>query len=222
MTDRHQGRVGTARGGLGLRSTVALAFAGGAFLLSAVLSLGTYLVAQEYLVSQRERGATGAAYADASYVREGLLSGDRPVSDVLGEVAPPAGSTLFVELDGDWYSTSLSLDDEAVPSEIKTLVEPGGCRSGLDQHRRRAGRGGRPAVASPGQRVVLRADRDGGARSDARDHRRRALRLRGAHRAGRGGPRELGRPTGARAAEHDRRDRRADRGRGSWNASAAD
>ena len=130
MTDHRLGRVGRTRRGLGLRSTVALAFAGGAFVLSAVLSLGTYLVAQEYLVGQRERGATGAAFVDASYVREGLLNGDRQVSDVLGEVSPPAESTLFVELDGAWYSTSLSLDSEVVPADVEQLVGQGNAAVG--------------------------------------------------------------------------------------------
>ena len=125
MIDRRPGRTGGTRRGLGLRSTVALSFAGGAFLLSAVLSLGTYLVAQGYLVSQREGGATGAAFVDASYVREGLLRGDRPVSDVLGELSLPADSTLFLELDDEWYSTSLSLDSEVVPTEIAKLVDDG-------------------------------------------------------------------------------------------------
>ena len=90
MTDPHPSRWERVRRTFGLRSTVALSFACGALLLSAVLSLGTYLVAKEYLVSQRERGARAATFVDASYVRDGLLGSHRPVSDVLGEVAPPA------------------------------------------------------------------------------------------------------------------------------------
>ena len=110
---------------LGLRSAVTLSFAGGALLLSAVLSIGTYLVARDYLVEQRERSATGQAFADASYVRAGLLTESKPVSDVLGEVSPPADATVFVRQAGEWYSSSLILASDVVPPSLQSAVAAG-------------------------------------------------------------------------------------------------
>ena len=73
-----------------LRRTITLAFAVGGLLLAGVMSLGTYLTARDYLVDQRENVARQQAFADASFVRDGLLTEARPVSEVLG-AASPAG-----------------------------------------------------------------------------------------------------------------------------------
>lgn len=73
-----------------------LSFAVGAMLLSTVMALGTYLAARNYLVDERERAAVRQAFADASYVRDGLLTSGIEVSDVLGRVSPAADSTVIV------------------------------------------------------------------------------------------------------------------------------
>jgi two-component system, OmpR family, sensor histidine kinase MtrB len=110
---------------LGLRTTVTLSFSAGALLLSLVLSLGTYLVARQSLVDQRERTATAQAFADASAVRDGLLTRGVRVSDVLGTVSPPANSTILVRRGGRWFSTSLQGGAEAVPGPLRDSVGNG-------------------------------------------------------------------------------------------------
>lgn len=110
-----------------------LNFAGGALLLSAVLSIGTYLVARDYLVDQRERAATGQAFADASYVRAGLLTASTPVSEVLGEVSPPADAAVFLRRDGEWYSSSLTLPSDVVPVSLQDAVAAGDAGVGWTQ-----------------------------------------------------------------------------------------
>lgn len=57
-------------------------------------------------------------------MRDGLLT-DRPVSEVLGEVSPPADATVFVHIDEDWYSTSLSVASDVVPVAVQDLVVAG-------------------------------------------------------------------------------------------------
>ena len=54
----------------GLRGTVTASFALGALIVSALLSVGTYLTARHYLMDQRQATALRQSYADASFVVE--------------------------------------------------------------------------------------------------------------------------------------------------------
>ncbi len=110
---------------LGLRATVTLSFAAGALVLSAVLSIGTYLVARDYLVEQREQAALGQGFADASYVRDGLLTAGKPVSEVLGEVSPPSDTVVLVRRGDEWFSSSLTIGSDAVPATLQEEVAGG-------------------------------------------------------------------------------------------------
>ncbi len=109
----------------GLRTGVTTAFAAGALLLSVVLAVGTYLVVRHYLIQQRESTAMRQAFADASYVRDGLLTSGARVSDVLGDVAAPADSDIVVRRGGRWFSSSLQSDPGAVPAGARTTVADG-------------------------------------------------------------------------------------------------
>jgi signal transduction histidine kinase len=115
---------------LGLRATVTLSFAAGGLVLSTLLSVGTYFVARQYLLDQREKAALGQGFADAAFVRDGLLTAGRPVSDVLGTVSPPADSVVFVRRGGEWYSTSLTARSESVPAPLMDHVAGGGAAVG--------------------------------------------------------------------------------------------
>jgi two-component system, OmpR family, sensor histidine kinase MtrB len=110
---------------LGLRGTVTLSFAAGGLALSTLLSVGTYLVARSYLVEQRQQAAIGQAFADASFVRDGLLTAGRPVGEVLGTTSPPADAVVFVRSGGEWFSTSLTQRSDVVPSSLQEAVEGG-------------------------------------------------------------------------------------------------
>ncbi|MFP5347689.1 MAG: ATP-binding protein [Actinomycetes bacterium] len=110
---------------LGLRGTVTLSFAAGALVLTTLLSVGTYLVARSYLVEQRQQAAVGQAFADASFVRDGLLTAGRPVSEVLGTTSPPADAVVFVRRGGEWFSTSLTMQSSTVPAALREQVEAG-------------------------------------------------------------------------------------------------
>ncbi|MFC6007363.1 HAMP domain-containing sensor histidine kinase [Angustibacter luteus] len=109
----------------GLRASVTVAFTGGALILSAVLAAGTYFVARHYLVDQRERTATRQAFADASFVRDGLLTSGAQVSDVLGDVAPPSDTDIVVHRGGRWFSSSLQADARAIPASAQQAVAHG-------------------------------------------------------------------------------------------------
>ena len=109
----------------GLRRTITSAFAVGGLLLAGVMSLGTYVTAREYLVDQRENVARQQAFADASFVRNGMLTETRPVSEVLGAASPPADSRIFVRRDDEWFSTSLTQTRDVVPVEVREAVAEG-------------------------------------------------------------------------------------------------
>jgi signal transduction histidine kinase len=102
-----------------------VSFAAGALLLSVVLAAGTFFVVRHYLIDQRERTATRQAFADASYVRDGLLTSGAQVSDVLGDVAPPADTDIVVHRYGRWFSSSLQSDTHDVPESVRRTVEAG-------------------------------------------------------------------------------------------------
>jgi len=115
---------------LGLRSTVTLSFAAGALALSTVLALGTYLVARHYLIEQRERTAVSQAFADASYVRDGLLTSGARESDVLGSISASAGSEIVLHRRGQRFSSSLSEGEDGVPADVATHVDAGSAALG--------------------------------------------------------------------------------------------
>lgn len=102
-----------------------LSFAVGAMLLSTVMALGTYLAARNYLVDERERAAVRQAFADASYVRDGLLTSGIEVSDVLGRVSPAADSTVIVRRADRWFSSSLQQGEGDVPPSLLHAVDDG-------------------------------------------------------------------------------------------------
>lgn len=106
----------------GLRTTITVSFALGALLLSTTMALGTYLTAHNYLVHLRERSATRQAFADASYVRNGLLTSGAKVSDVLDSVSTPTGGAIVVHRGDRWFSSSPQVDQDNVPKELRSAV----------------------------------------------------------------------------------------------------
>ena len=110
---------------LGLRTSITLSFAGGALLLAVTMSLGTHLVARDYLVEQRERTAERQAFVNASYVRDGLLTAGADVSEVLGSTSPPQSSVLLVRRGEDWFSSALDIGSSALPRGLRDQVRSG-------------------------------------------------------------------------------------------------
>lgn len=110
---------------MGLRSSVTAAFALGALLVSVALSLGTYVSARHLLLEQRERTALRQAYADAALVRDGLATSGTAVSEALGSVTPPAGASMYVHRDGQWYSSSLDQSGETLTDVVRSAVDKG-------------------------------------------------------------------------------------------------
>ena len=115
---------------MGLRSSVTLAFALGALSLSAALALGTYFSARHYLIDQREHTALGQAFTDAALVRDDLLSSGAEVSEVLGDVAQPAGTTILLRRGDQWYSSSLDDSAALATRAVRDIVVSGSAAVG--------------------------------------------------------------------------------------------
>ncbi|HEX7189556.1 MAG TPA: HAMP domain-containing sensor histidine kinase [Actinomycetes bacterium] len=110
---------------LGLRTTITASFALGALLLSVSMALGTYLLARNYLVDQRERTASRQAFTHASSVRDGLLTSGARVSDVLGALSLPSDGTVVVRRDDTWFSSSLDIGEDDIPAELREMAADG-------------------------------------------------------------------------------------------------
>jgi len=121
----------------GLRGTVTASFALGALIVSTLFAVGTYLTARHYLMDQRQATALRQAYADASFVLDGLLGRDARIPDVLTSVKPAADSELIVRKDDRWYSSSLARGPQSIPAEVQ-----GGVVDAREAYRRSTDRPG--------------------------------------------------------------------------------
>lgn len=109
----------------GLRARITSVFAVGALLLAVTMALGTYFTARNYLIAQREQVAMRQAFADASYMRDGLLTSGTEMSSVLGAVSPPADATVVVQREGRWFSSTLDVGEGEVPAGLREAVSRG-------------------------------------------------------------------------------------------------
>ncbi|MEV4703178.1 HAMP domain-containing sensor histidine kinase [Actinoplanes sp. NPDC049316] len=112
---------------IGLRTRVSAAFAVGALLLSACISMVSYELARSTLIHERERTAVRATYFDATVVDAGLPGGrTADVGEVLRSLDPGADRYVLLHRDGQWYSRSAdSTAGAAVPAALQEMTGDG-------------------------------------------------------------------------------------------------
>ncbi|WP_433796948.1 ATP-binding protein [Actinoplanes sp. CA-252034] len=126
---------------IGLRARVSAAFALGALILSACISLVSYESVRSTLFAERERTAVRATYYDASVVDAGLAGPAPDVLEVLGALDTGTDRFVLLHLDGRWHSRSADRAvDTAVPPGLQELTASG--EAGAQRIRR----DGRPAL----------------------------------------------------------------------------
>ena len=108
-----------------LRTRVTLAFAIGALLLSAGLSVLTYGLARSYLVRQRETSGLRQTYANAQLVRTALASPDSDIPRLLDSLQQPARSSPLLRHGATWYRTTDGAGPEVLPRAMLTIVGAG-------------------------------------------------------------------------------------------------
>lgn len=107
---------------LGLRARVTLTFAIGAFSLSAVMAGITYFTARQTFLSERQSAAQRQAFANAALIQNALRSPVTQVNQLIESVDTLPGSRSVLRTGGQWYATSISVGQSAIPSAERALV----------------------------------------------------------------------------------------------------
>ncbi|MEV6286191.1 HAMP domain-containing sensor histidine kinase [Kribbella sp. NPDC051770] len=110
---------------LGLRHRIVIAFALVALLVSTVFAVSTYALARGYLLGQRERVVEHQALADAGFVQRRLETAGADVSAVLTAAGTPAGHTVVLKWQEQWYGSALDEGREAVPAALQAEAAAG-------------------------------------------------------------------------------------------------
>lgn len=110
---------------LRLSVRLAVTFGVGALLVSALLASSAYLLSRRFLAQEQEHAALRQAYFNAAVVRTGLQTASPDVPALLDLLPSGIGTNALIELDGRWYSTSLTISRDALPSTVKTPVLDG-------------------------------------------------------------------------------------------------
>jgi two-component system sensor histidine kinase MtrB len=110
---------------LGLRSRVTVTFGLGALALSASMAGITYFTARQFILRERESAILRQAYVNASLARSSLHSVNPNITQLLASLDTVPGSLSVLELKGQWYATSISVGENAIPLALRDLVLSG-------------------------------------------------------------------------------------------------
>jgi signal transduction histidine kinase len=117
---------------LGLRARVTLAFAGGAFLLSAALSGVSFGLVRNYLVEQTRTAALREAFVNAGATRDGLRAsggacrGGSGLLRILTSLQDPDDSPSLVFCEDNWFSSKPGIiGRESLPQAFRLSVNSG-------------------------------------------------------------------------------------------------
>ncbi len=112
---------------IGLRWRLTLTFGLGAALLSAVMSIVTFGLTRENLVSQREQSAVTRTVANASRLAAQLpeAADSAGVDQLLKELPTPEGALPVLHYQGQWYAPTAQFGERAVPATLQRTVEEG-------------------------------------------------------------------------------------------------
>lgn len=86
----------------------------------------TFVIGRSYLLDQREQGALRQSYLNARLVRSALTGPDVDVAALLTSLRPDGKSEIAVRLGERWYSTSVAVTSESIPSQLQAVVHRGG------------------------------------------------------------------------------------------------
>jgi two-component system, OmpR family, sensor histidine kinase MtrB len=104
-----------------------MAFAGGAFVLSAALSGVSYGLVRNYLVEQTRTAALREAFVNAGVTRDGLRNpSPSNIPRILASLQDPDGSPSLVFFDDNWFSSKpLAIGRESLPAAFRQAVNAG-------------------------------------------------------------------------------------------------
>ena len=102
-----------------------MAFALTALVLSTVLTSVAYFLVRTSLVDSRESTAMTQAYTNARLVRNRLREAQPDVTSLLASLQVGPQGNAMIRYNGDWYSSSVSLDESALPASLRDAVRDG-------------------------------------------------------------------------------------------------
>ena len=112
-------------GGLGLRARVTTTFAVGALALSTIMAGITYFTARQVFLNERQGADQRQAFVNASLIRNSLRAPGVEVDQLIGSVDTLPGSLSVLHTGGQWFATSISVGQSAIPTKLRTLVLDG-------------------------------------------------------------------------------------------------
>ena len=121
-------RKGRSWGHLGLRTRLTLTFALGALALSAVLSIVTFGLTRENLLSQSEDAAVAQAISNAERLNNRLGPTVDPADSqqILVSLPTPEGALPVMLYQGEWYARDVSeFGRDDIPQELREAVAEG-------------------------------------------------------------------------------------------------
>jgi len=104
---------------------VTVAFALLSLVVVSVLSVVSFVLAQRYLIQQRERSATRQAFLNARLVRDSLIDPSAAPADALALLELSPRSTAAFVRDGRWYGETDVIDRATLPVRFQDLVTAG-------------------------------------------------------------------------------------------------
>ncbi|MGH9016831.1 MAG: ATP-binding protein, partial [Acidimicrobiales bacterium] len=110
---------------LGLRARVTVTFGLGALALSATMAGLTYFTARQFILHERETAILRQAYVNASLARSSLRSPNQNITELLSSLDTLPGSLSVLEQRGQWYATSITVGENAIPAALRALVLSG-------------------------------------------------------------------------------------------------
>ncbi|MHB8594820.1 MAG: hypothetical protein ACYDB3_10920, partial [Acidimicrobiales bacterium] len=110
---------------LGLRARVTFTFGLGALVLSTTMAGLTYLTARQFILKERQTAILRQAYVNASLTRASLRSPSINITQLLGSLDTLPGSLSVLERSGQWYATSISVGENAIPAALRSDVLAG-------------------------------------------------------------------------------------------------
>src|ERR1700730_12600387 len=124
-------------GGLGLRARGTATFAIGAFALSTIMAGITYFTARQSFLNERQAAVQRQAFANASFIQNSLRSQNTlppsgtQLKQLIESVDTVSGSSSVLKSGGQWYVTSISVGQNAIPAAERALVLSGTAASQL-------------------------------------------------------------------------------------------
>ena len=103
---------------LGLRARVTVTFCVGTFFLAAVMASIAYVLAHNYLLSEREASAKRQTFTDARLVRSALRNPGADVTSFLGTIPTSSESASLVFRRGHWFGSSVLVAPSQLPNSL--------------------------------------------------------------------------------------------------------